>query len=55
MFLYCGKQNGTSPTLKDVHVLIPRACECVWLHSDGGGGGIKAARGVKIANQLTLR
>lgn len=51
MFLYCGKQNGTS-TLKDVHVLIPRACECVWLHCDGG---IKAAHGVKIANQLTLR
>lgn len=44
---HCGRQNNGSP--KDVHALLPRNCEYVVIWE----GGIKAADGIEVANQLT--
>lgn len=46
-----GRQNN-APTPKDVHDLIPRTCKYIRLHDTGG---IKAADGIQVVNQLTLK
>lgn len=43
---------GRIQVLKDVSFLIPGNCEYVMVH---GKGRVKAAGGIKVANQLTLR
>ena len=55
MLYYSSSVEGKikpSPTLNDVHDLIPRLCDYVQLH---GKGEIKIAGAIKVSNQLTLR
>lgn len=53
----CSRQNSIHHlTPKVVQILVPRACECVWLHCNGG---VKVADEIKVDDldkiKVTLR